>query len=82
MPALRASYTISPKVLKRFNEVVPASERSRTIQRLMESILDEREKSLEALAEEFATHPDFAEARADTALWEATVRDGLEEQTL
>lgn len=79
MPALRASYTISPKVLKRFNEVVPASERSRTIQSLMESILDRREKALEAIADEFATHPDFAQARADAVLWDATVRDGLEE---
>ncbi len=79
MPTVRASYTISPEVLTRFNEVVPASERSRTIQRLMESALDQKEKSLEALAEEFETHPDFAQARADTALWEATVRDGLEE---
>ncbi len=82
MPALRASYTISPEVLMRFNEVVPASERSRTIQSLMESILDKREKALEAIAEEFAAHPDFAQARADTVLWEATVRDGLIDTTL
>lgn len=27
MPAMRASYTIAPEVLLRFNEVVPASEK-------------------------------------------------------
>ena len=79
MPALRASYTIAPEVLNRFNELVPASERSRTVQSLMESILAKRHKDLEAVAIEFSTHPDFAEARADSLLWDATSLDGLTE---
>ncbi len=81
MPALRASYTIAPEVLLRFNELVPASERSRTVQSLMESVLVKREKVLETIAHEFSTHPDFAEARADAALWDATSLDGVSEQT-
>ena len=51
---------------------MPASERSRTVQSLMESILAKRHKDLEAVAIEFSTHPDFAEARADSLLWDAT----------
>lgn len=81
MPALRASYTIAPEVLNRFNELVPASERSRTVQSLMESILAKRQKDMEAVAIEFSTHPDFAEARADSLLWDATSLDGLAEAT-
>jgi hypothetical protein len=75
----RASYTIESEVLTRFNEMVPSGERSRVIERLMKRALIERGSKLEAIAEEFATHPDFAEVRADCALWEeATVGDGLE----
>ncbi len=79
MTALRASYSIAPEVLQRFNALVPSSERSKTVQLLMESILERREKNLEAIADEFATHPDFAEARADGLLWDATALDGLAE---
>lgn len=32
---------------------------------------------LEAAAREFSTHPDFAEARADSLLWDAASPDGL-----
>ena len=81
MAALRASYSIAPEVLRRFNALVPSSERSRCVQALMESILDRREKSLEAAASEFANHPDFAEARAESSLWDATLLDGLSEPT-
>ena len=81
MTALRASYSIAPEVLQRFNALVPTSERSKTVQSLMESILEKREKNLEAIAAEFATHPDFAEARADGLLWDATSLDGLAEPT-
>ncbi len=79
MPALRASYTIEPEVLLKFNEMVPPGERSQLIQRLMEGVLSEREKQLEAIAEEFETHPDFAQARADCEAFDAAVADGLEE---
>ena len=54
MAALRASYTIAPEVLLRFNELVPSSERSRTVQSLMEGILNQRAKELEAVALEFS----------------------------
>lgn len=79
MTALRASYSISPDILNRFNAIVPSSERSRTVQSLMESILEKRELQLEAAAKEFSTHPDFAEARADSQLWDVTSMDGLAE---
>ena len=79
MTALRASYSISPDILTRFNELVPSSERSRTVQSLMESILKKKELQLEATAKEFATHPDFAEARVDSLLWDVTSMDGLTE---
>ena len=79
MTALRASYSIAPDVLLRFNALVPSSERSRTVQSLMEAIVAKREKALEAVAREFATHPDFAQARADALLWDATLLDGLAE---
>lgn len=82
MTALRASYSISPDILTRFNELVPSSERSRTVQSLMESILKKRELQLEAAAKEFATHPDFAEARADSKLWDVTSMDGLAEGSI
>ncbi len=81
MPTLRASYSISPDVLLRFNALVPSSERSGMVQSLMEGILASREKSLETVAKEFATHPDFAQARADSGLWDTTSADGLRKPT-
>ena len=77
MPATRTSYSISPEILLRFNEVVSASERSSTVQSLMESILSRREQALEAVAAEFESHLDFAVARADSASWDVTLLDGL-----
>jgi hypothetical protein len=79
MTALRASYSIAPDILLRFNALIPNKQRSRTIQELMESILNSKERRLEAIAHEFETHPDFAIARADTQLWDAVVADGLAE---
>lgn len=77
MPAQRASYSIAPEVLQRFNAISPSSQCSKTVPSLMESILERREKSLEEMALEFATHPDFAEAHADALLWDVTSLDGL-----
>jgi len=34
---------------------------------------------VDALAEEFETHPDFAEARADGAAFDVTIGDGLDD---
>jgi hypothetical protein len=79
MAALRASFSIAPEVLRKFNELVPAGERSRVIESLMERALAERGKTLEALALEFETHPDFAQARADDEAFDVTVADGLDE---
>jgi hypothetical protein len=74
----RTSYTIEPDVLMRFNEIIPQGERSKIIEHLMRKALLERTHSLEKVADEFLTHPDFAIARADSTLWEnATVADGL-----
>ena len=67
-----------PDVLLRFNELVPSSERSRTMQSLMVAIVAKREKALEAVAQEFANQPDFAQARADALLLDATLLDGLD----
>jgi len=78
MAALRTSYTISPDVLSRFNAVVPASERSRTIQNLMERVLIEKEQTLEMIADEFSNHPDFEQARTDSLAWDTTISDGLD----
>lgn len=77
MPAARASYSIDPEVLQRFNELVPASKRSQTIEALMESVLNQKKSELEALALEFETHQDFAQARADIQLWDSVSSDGL-----
>lgn len=79
MSALRASYTIAPEVLHKFNELVPAGERSQVIEGLMKRALVERRRQFEALAEEFETHPDFAEARADGAAFDVTIGDGLDD---
>lgn len=77
MTAMRASYSIAPDILLRFNALVPARKRSQTVQLLMESILNQKESQLEALAHEFSTHPDFEQARADALLWDNTVADGV-----
>ena len=60
---LRASYSFSAAILRRFNEVVPAGERSKVLEGLVEQATIAREKEYERIAEEFETHPDFAEAR-------------------
>lgn len=75
---LRASYTVSAPTLQRFNAIVPAGERSRVVERFMQQALLEREMELGKLAEQYMTDPAFAECRADEALWDVTVGDGLE----
>lgn len=60
---LRASYSFSAPLLKRFNAVVPMGERSKVLEKLLEQAILAREQEYERLAEEFETHPDFAEAR-------------------
>ncbi len=75
---LRASYTVSAPTLQRFNAIVPAGERSRVVERFMQQALLEREAELGKLAEQYMSDPAFAECRADEALWDVTVGDGLE----
>jgi len=80
MPAtVRASYSFSAPILKRFNAVVPTGERSKVIERLMEQVLIERENELGRIAEIYMTDPAFSECRADEKLWEVTASDGLTE---
>ena len=80
MPAGRASYTIEPEILSRFNAVVPPGERSKVVETFMKQALERRERDAAAIAEEFMTHPDFAAARAECAiLAEAALDDGLDD---
>ena len=80
MPAGRASYTIEPEVLSRFNAVVPQGERSKVVETYMRQALLSRERDAAAIAEEFMNHPDFAAARAEcAALAESALKDGLED---
>jgi len=80
MAAQRASYTIEPEILNRFNEMVPAGERSRVVQRLMKKAIAELSRPLSEIAAEFETHPDFAQARADAAAFDVAAKDGLDER--
>lgn len=79
---LRASYTISAPTLQRFNAAVPAGERSRVMERYMLQALQEREqardKEMGSIVDAYMTDPAFAQCRADEALWDVTVADGLE----
>ena len=80
MAAGRASYTIEPELLSRFNAIVPPGERSKVIETYMKQALQCRERDAEAIAEEFMTHPDFAAARAECAiLAESALGDGLDD---
>lgn len=78
MPALRASYSIEPEALRKFNEMAPPGERSQVLRRFTEKAPAERDAQLEAIATEYETHPDFGEARSDGKAFEATSRDGPE----
>ena len=80
MPTGRASYTIAPEVLSRFNAIVPQGERGKVVETYMKQALERLERSAEAIAEEFMTHPDFAAARAECAiLAESALKDGLDD---
>ena len=41
------------------------------------AVLNNLDDKLAAAAHDFATHPDFAKARADGVLWDSTSLDGL-----
>ena len=75
---LRASYSISARLLQRFNAVVPPGERSRMIEACIEQALLERENELEGIAAAFMSDPANAEAIADERLWDVTIGDGLD----
>ena len=79
MAAQRAFCSIAPELKRKFNEPVPTGERSRVIQSLMRQVLAQRERRLEALADEFETHPDFAQARSDSEAFDAATSDGLDD---
>ena len=75
---LRASSSIAAPTLQRFNALIPAVERSRLVEQLMQQTLLQRESHLQKVADQYLTDPAFAERRADEALWGATVDDGPE----
>jgi hypothetical protein len=75
---MRASYSFSAPTLLRFNAVVPQGERSRVLERYMQTAVLSREKELEDIAAAFMADPANAEAIADEKLWDITVGDGLE----
>jgi hypothetical protein len=80
MPAtLRASYSFSAPILRRFNAVVPTGERSKVLETLVEQIAIAREKEYERIAEEFETHPDFAEARQTVKDFSVLSTDAIHE---
>ena len=79
MAAIRASYSIRPDVLQEFNALVPSGERSQLLESMMKKALVERRGHFEAVAHEFATHPDFAAARADSEAFDAASADGLDD---
>lgn len=79
---LRSSYSISAPLLRRFNAVVPAGERSRVIEACMQQALAIREKELESIAAAFMNDPANARALEDETLWDATISDGLESTPL
>jgi hypothetical protein len=75
---MRASYSFSAPTLLRFNAVVPQGERSRVLERYMQTAVMSRERELEAIAAAFMADPANAEAIADEKLWDITIGDGLE----
>lgn len=75
----RASYSFSTPVLRRFNAVVPAGERSTVIQSLLEQVTIAREQEYERIAEEFETHPDFAHARQSVQDFSVLSTDAIHE---
>ena len=60
----RALYSIRSEVLGRFNTLFKGRERSRTVERLMERAIAEREDEVTAAARLIETDPAFAEVRA------------------
>jgi GR25 family glycosyltransferase involved in LPS biosynthesis len=75
---LRASYTISPPTLQRFNAAVPQGERSRVMEHYMQQALQDKKREFAAIADAYMTDPAFATYRSDEALWDTTVADGLD----
>ena len=81
MPVSRATFSIDRSVLDRFNRMIPAGDRSKYVENLLERDLKRRETTLDALASDLATHPDLKEVRADSELWSETgLMDGLDAQ--
>ena len=62
----------SPDKAKRVDQV-------KTLELSVSAIIKNSDDDQEATAREFATHPDFSEARADGLLWDATSLDGSTE---
>jgi hypothetical protein len=50
---------------------------AKTLTLQVEPVLNKYEGNQEAMANEFAMHPDFAEARVDGLMWDSTSLDGI-----
>ena len=80
MPVSRATFSIESEVLSRFNRLVPPGVRSKYVETLLEKELEKRDRELDAIADDFMTHPDLKEVREDSALWaEVGLKDGLDD---
>ena len=77
MTAARAIQSIAFEVLQRVRARVAPGERGRRcVQCLIDSCQERRERFFDLLAGEFAAHPDFPGARAESPLWGAILLDG------
>ena len=52
-------------------------DQAKVLELQINAVVNNFDGSLEAAAQEFATHPDFAEARADGIFWDSTSLDGV-----
>lgn len=62
--ASRAIYSIDPHLLSRFNAMFAPRERSKVVERLMQSVLDQREQALLEAAHRIESDPTLASIRA------------------
>ena len=78
----RALFSINDDILALFRTVVPSSERSKTIEKLMREEIERRESAREQRMAELAalveTDPDFADIRAVSREVDALAGESIE----
>lgn len=78
----RALFSINDDILALFRTVVPSSERSKTIEKLMREEIDRRESAREQRMAELAamveTDPDFSDVRAVSQAVDALAGESIE----